>query len=146
MDFRERPTLRARVDGLATLHVGLQPPEDALPAFAVAGCTLGIVGEAFVTELDQGSGALLSRAAWGESVDGLGHEVPIDHGLGLTHIARPPGVDHAARGIDLDVFALDVKLGAVGADAVAAELASGARIRGALRDAVEAGLSPPASQ
>jgi hypothetical protein len=110
------------------LHVGLEPAEDAFPAVTVVGCALGIVGEAFVAEFDQGSGALLSRAARGQSVDGLGHEVPIDHSLDVAHVARHPSVDHAARGIDLDVFALDVKLGAVGADAVAAELAAGARI------------------
>src|SRR5258708_37812683 len=52
-------------------------------------------------------------------------------------------MDQQARGIDFEIFALNVKRLAVGADAVAPPFASGPDVHGGFGYVVQAGLPPP---
>src|SRR5580704_5163043 len=109
------PPLLPRVDRLALLNIEHQPSEDSLPALTMIGGRFGSAGESFMTQFHERSGALLLRSSGMQGVNILRLEIPVDDGLERPHVAGDPGVDQPARRIDFEIFAVDAKTGAIGA-------------------------------
>src|SRR5579862_8737904 len=80
-------------------HVGFEPAQDALPAFAMVGCRREVAAESFLANSHKRAGAGFLGAAWMQSVNGVRLEFPANNRLGRI-VTADPGVDEKARRID----------------------------------------------
>src|SRR5215467_10926457 len=135
-DSSVRPAL------LCSAHIGFEPAEDALPAFAVCGGRRKVAGKSFLAHAQQRSRTGLFRAGGMQCVHRLRLKLPSHNGPGAI-VAAIPGMDEQTRRIDFEIFPLDPESPAVGANAVAAPLATGAHVHGGFGDVIKAVLPPP---
>src|SRR5713226_1529355 len=133
----------AGLHGLASLQKTLQPPEDALPAIAVASQVNRSAGKSLLTDFQKRTCAGLPRTARMKAMHSVRLKFPAHHSLERAGPTGNPGMDQQAGWIHFQVLSLDRKGCAISVGTDARPFSAGAKIRFPRGDAMYPVLTPP---